>query len=135
MQWSGGGVNVASLSAQTVCMQGREEKPVSCCLKQSKHHKNKNADFGGGDQCLSNLLCGTQGLLSKGRKIPQGLGWGGWSGRTQCWFPAAPSLPSIGHPWSCRAQAGRLGNSQGMLIPVGAGTPGVVKAEKSIVAH
>lgn len=61
------------------CMQGREEKPESCCLKQSnsKHHKNKNADFGGGDQCLSNLLCGTQGLLSKGRKIPQGLGWGG----------------------------------------------------------
>lgn len=68
--------------SDSVCMQGREEKPESCCLKQSnsKHHKNKNADFGGGDQCLSNLFCGTQGLLSKGRKIPQGLGWRGWGG-------------------------------------------------------
>lgn len=73
--------------------------------------------MGGTDQCLSDLLCGTQGLLSKGRTMAQGLGMGGEDSVSVpgCSSPAIywPSLDLQGpgqkignpqgneHPWRC----------------------------------
>ena len=49
-------------------------------------------------------------------------------GRARWASLAAPFPPSIGHPWSCRVQARRLGDSPwGMIIAVGAGISGTLE--------
>lgn len=93
-------------ASEFVCLRGREEKHECCCLKTNSLLsiiKTKMLLWSGRPVSFEPPLW-NPGLAKQGQEgAPPWPGEG--SGQAQCPSLAAPCPPSIGHPWSCRAQA------------------------------